>query len=312
MSDAHFKVVIIGAGPAGYTAAIYTARADLEPVMFEGMQPGGQLMTTTDVENFPGFPKGVTGPELMMQMREQAERFGTRMVPAMIDKVDFSARPFKIWAEDGTEMSADTVIISTGATARYLGARHEEKYHGKGVSACATCDGAFFRDLNIMVVGGGDSAMEEAMFLTKFAKKVTIIHRRDELRASKIMQKRALDNPKIEVMWNSTIDEYRGEDMLSSVVIKDTVTGETREVPTEGVFMGIGHTPNTMIFKDQLELDTAGYIITKPDVTETSIPGVFACGDVQDSKYRQAITAAGSGCQAALDVEHYLASLEDA
>ena len=312
MSDAHFKVVIIGAGPAGYTAAIYTARADLEPVMFEGMQPGGQLMTTTDVENFPGFPKGVTGPELMMQMREQAERFGTRMVPAMIDKVDFSARPFKIWAEDGTEMSADTVIISTGATARYLGARHEEKYHGKGVSACATCDGAFFRDLNIMVVGGGDSAMEEAMFLTKFAKKVTIIHRRDELRASKIMQKRALDNPKIEVMWNSTIDEYRGEDMLSSVVIKDTVTGETREVPTEGVFMGIGHTPNTMIFKDQLELDNAGYIITKPDVTETSIPGVFACGDVQDSKYRQAITAAGSGCQAALDVEHYLASLEDA
>jgi thioredoxin reductase (NADPH) len=312
MSDAHFKVVIIGAGPAGYTAAIYTARADLEPVMFEGMQPGGQLMTTTDVENFPGFPKGVTGPELMMQMREQAERFGTRMVPAMIDKVDFSARPFKLWAEDGTEMTADTVVISTGATARYLGARHEEKYHGKGVSACATCDGAFFRDLNIMVVGGGDSAMEEAMFLTKFAKKVSIVHRRDELRASKIMQKRALDNPKIEVLWNSTIDEYRGEDMLSSVIIKDTVTGETREVPTEGVFMGIGHTPNTAIFKDQIDLDSAGYIITKPDVTETSVPGVFACGDVQDNKYRQAITAAGSGCQAALDVEHYLASLEDA
>lgn len=312
MSDTHFKVIIIGAGPAGYTAAIYTARADLQPVMFEGMEPGGQLMTTTEVENFPGFPKGVTGPELMMQMRQQAERFGTRMVPAMIDKVDFSARPFKLWAEDGTEMTADAVIISTGATARYLGAKNENKYRGKGVSACATCDGAFFRDMDIMVIGGGDSAMEEATFLTKFAKKVTIVHRRDELRASKIMQKRAMDNPKIDFLWNSTIDDYLGEDMLSSVIIRDTVTGETREVPTEGVFMGIGHRPNTEIFKGQLELDPAGYIITKPDVTDTSVPGVFACGDVQDKKYRQAITAAGSGCQAALDVEHYLASLEDA
>ena len=312
MSDTHFKVVIIGAGPAGYTAAIYTARADLQPVMFEGMEPGGQLMTTTEVENFPGFPKGVTGPDLMMQMRQQAERFGTRMVPAMIDSVDFSARPFKLRAEDGTELTADAVIISTGATARYLGAKNEDNYRGKGVSACATCDGAFFRDMDIMVIGGGDSAMEEATFLTKFAKKVTIVHRRDELRASKIMQKRAMDNPKIDFLWNSTIDEYLGEDMLSSVIIRDTVTGETREVATEGVFMGIGHRPNTEIFKDQLELDATGYIITKPDVTDTSVPGVFACGDVQDKKYRQAITAAGTGCQAALDVEHYLTSLEDA
>jgi len=310
MAQAHFKVVVIGSGPAGYTAALYTARANLEPVLFEGLQTGGQLTTTTEVENFPGFPEGIDGNELVTLMRRQAERFGARMVPASIEKVDFSTKPLTLVADDGTEITADTVIVATGASARYLGAPGEDDYRGKGISGCATCDGAFFRNLPVAVVGGGDSACEEALFLTRFASKVYLIHRRGELRASKIMQERVMNHPKIEVLWNTVIEGYTGKELLDGVNLRDSVTQERRHLAVEGVFMGIGHTPNTKPFEGQLERDDKGYLRTVPGRTATAVPGVFACGDVQDSYYRQAITAAGSGCQAAIEAERYLTESE--
>ena len=298
------KVLIIGSGPAGLTAAIYAARADLSPVMIEGFERGGQLMLTTDVENYPGFPDGIMGPELMEQFRKQAERFGTRIISSNVTNVDFSERPFKVWVDDELYES-DTVIISTGASARWLGIPGEEKLRGFGVSACATCDGFFFRDREIAVVGGGDSAMEEALFLTKFASKVTIIHRRDEFRASKIMARRALDHDKIEVLWDTVPEEVLGEDGVTGLRVRNVKTEAESVLEVEGVFVAIGHTPNTAVFADHIELDAAGYIVTTPGGTATSVPGVFAGGDVVDSVYRQAITAAGMGCQAAIDAERW-------
>ncbi|MEN8237773.1 MAG: thioredoxin-disulfide reductase [Actinomycetota bacterium] len=299
------KVLIIGSGPAGLTAAIYAARAGLEPLMIEGMERGGQLMITTDVENFPGFPDGVMGPDLMDQIRKQAERFGTRIVSSDVSRVDFSQRPHKVWV--GQDLyEADSIIISTGASARWLGVPGEERLRGLGVSACATCDGFFFRDKELVVVGGGDTAMEEALFLTKFASKLTVVHRRDEFRASTIMAERVIDHPKIEVAWNATLEEVLGDQFVTGVVLKDTVTGDTREMSTDGVFIAIGHSPNTGVFSDEIELDESGYIITEPGKTETSVEGVYAAGDVADSVYRQAVTAAGIGCQAALDAERWL------
>ena len=299
------RMIIIGSGPAGLTAAIYAARAGLEPLMVEGMERGGQLMITTDVENFPGFPDGVMGPELMEQMRKQAERFGTRIVTSNVTDVDFTERPFKVWV--GQDLyEGDSVVISTGASARWLGVPGEERLTGFGVSACATCDGFFFRDKELVVVGGGDTAMEEALFLTKFASKVTVIHRRDEFRASTIMASRVIDHPKIEVMWNSAVDEVYGETLVEGVKVRDTVTDEITDLPVEGVFVAIGHIPNTKVFVNRIELDESGYIVTEPGQSMTSVDGVYAAGDVTDKVYRQAITAAGMGCQAALDAERWL------
>jgi thioredoxin reductase (NADPH) len=299
------KVIIIGSGPAGLTAAIYAARAGLDPLMVEGMERGGQLMITTDVENYPGFADGIMGPELMEQIRKQAERFGTRIISTDVTRVDFNERPYTV--EVGSEVfHAETVIISTGASARWLGVPGEERLRGFGVSACATCDGFFFKTKELVVVGGGDSAMEEALFLTKFASKVTVVHRRDSFRASTIMAERVLDHPKIDVVWNSEVEEVLGDQVVTGVRLRDVDTGATRELATDGVFVAIGHTPNTKVFAGQLELDTAGYIVTKPGTTATSVEGVYAAGDVADKVYRQAVTAAGLGCQAALDAERYL------
>ena len=310
MSDPR-NVIIIGSGPAGLTAAIYTARANLAPLVIEGEpsstsdQPGGQLMLTTEVENFPGFPEGIMGPELMSRFREQAGRFGAEFLTEKVTRVDFSERPFRVWVRD-REYSAHSIIVSTGAQSLMLGLDKEPVLLGHGLSTCATCDGFFFRNQEIAVVGGGDSAVEEATFLTKFASKVYLIHRRDSLRASKIMQERALNHPKIEMVWNTTVVDLLGEHQLEGAVLQNTVTGEQSTLPVTGLFVAIGHRPNTDLFAGVLDMEDNGYLITKSGSSYTNIDGVFACGDVQDHTYRQAITAAGSGCMAAIDTERWL------
>ena len=306
MPDDIRNVIVVGSGPAGFTAALYTARADLEPLVLKGLEAGGQLMLTTEVENYPGFADGIMGPELMDAMEKQAARFEAEILPQIATAVDLSTRPFGVWSGD-QEWRARTLIISTGASAKWLGVPGEEKLRGRGVSACSTCDGFFFRDRELVVVGGGDTAMEEATFLTKFASKVTIVHRRDEFRASKIMQERVLADPKIAVAWNSAVEEIVGEGAVSGVKLRDTRTDEIREFPTDGVFMAIGHTPNTSLFEGKLELAN-GYVVVREPTTQTSVAGVFAAGDVTDVIYRQAVTAAGQGCKAAIDAERFLES----
>ena len=303
------EVIIIGSGPAGLTAAIYAARAGLEPLVIEGYGAGGQLMITTDVENYPGFPDGVQGPDMMMLFRQQAERFGTRFITADVSRVDFSARPFRVWV-DADEHVGRSIIVSTGASARWLGIDGETRLRGKGVSACATCDGFFFKDKPVVVVGGGDTAMEEALFLTRMCESVTVVHRRDEFRASAIMAERVLENPKITVVWNAKVVDVEGADVVEGVRVEDVNTGEQSVIPAAAMFVAIGHQPNTELFEGILDADGEGYLIT--DGTTTNVEGVFACGDVQDTVYRQAITAAGSGCMAAIDAERWLESVAHA
>lgn len=304
------NIVILGSGPAGLTAAIYAARANLSPIVVEGEQPGGQLTITSDVENYPGFPEGVMGPDLMMGFRKQAERFGTQFMTGNVKKVSLNERPFTLTFSDGREVKAQTLIISTGASAKWIGIPSEKKLLGKGVSSCATCDGFFFRNMDIAVVGGGDTAMEEATFLTRFAKSVSVIHRRDTLRASKIMQEKAQKNPKIKFVWDSAIEEILGEKDVTGIRVRNLKTGGMSEMPLQGVFVAIGHEPNTALFREMIRCDKAGYILVDPGTTRTNIPGVFAAGDVADHNYRQAITAAGTGCMAAIDAERFLESNE--
>jgi thioredoxin reductase (NADPH) len=304
-SNEHFDVIIIGSGPAGYTASIYTSRAKLKTLIITGSLPGGQLMTTSEVENYPGFPNGIFGPELMINMKQQSERFGTILITDEVTKVDFKRRPFKIYTQSSM-YTAESVLISTGATPRKLGIEPEQAFSGRGISYCATCDGPFFKDQHIVVVGGGDTALEEANFLTKFGKSVKIIHRREHLRASKILQERAFENPKIEFIWNSSVIDIEGNNKISSIIIKNIKNGEEKKLNVGGLFVAIGHEPNTSIFKDQIDMDDKGYVIVK-NYTKTNIDGVFASGDVHDYRYRQAITAAGFGCMAALDIEKWLA-----
>jgi len=305
------KCLIIGSGPAGYTAAIYAARADLSPIMYEGLQPGGQLTTTTEVDNFPGYPGGIDGPAMMEDLKKQATRFGTDVRWGMVSSVDMTNRPFKVTVDDGAEIEAETVIIATGATAKYIGLESEENFKGGGVSACATCDGFFYKGKDVAVVGGGDTAAEEATYLANMCNKVYLIHRRDELRASKAMQKRVLSTPNIEMLWNHEVKEIVGVEegftkALNGAILVNNKTGEEKKIDIEGFFVAIGHTPNTALFNDKLEMDDTGYLITKPDSTATSIPGVYAAGDVQDKHFRQAITAAGTGCMAAIESERFL------
>ncbi len=306
----HTRILILGAGPAGYTAAIYAARASLTPVMVAGPQPGGQLTITTDVENYPGYPDGVEGPAMMEDLRKQAERFGTEVIYDLATEVDFSARPFKVTTED-TDFTCDALIVATGASAKYLGIESESRLMNRGVSACATCDGAFFRDQIVGVVGGGDTAMEEAQYLTRMCEHVHLFHRRDEFRASQIMQKRTLENPKITVHWNTVVAEVLGDEKVTGVKLQDTQSDEHRELGLTGLFIAIGHKPNTDVFADALSKDEAGYLVVRPGSTNTSVEGVFACGDVADKTYRQAVTAAGTGCMAAIDAERWLAEQED-
>ncbi|PIQ33587.1 MAG: thioredoxin-disulfide reductase [Bacteroidetes bacterium CG18_big_fil_WC_8_21_14_2_50_41_14] len=305
------KCLIIGSGPAGYTAAIYAARADLKPVIYEGMQPGGQLTTTTEVDNFPGYPDGVDGPKMMEDLKKQAERFGTETRWGMVVGIDTTKRPFKVSIDDGTELMAESVIIATGATAKYLGLESEEKFKGGGVSACATCDGFFYKGKDVAVVGGGDTAAEEATYLANIVKKVYLIHRRDELRASKAMVNRVMKTPNIEMVWDTEVKEIVGTESgfiksLNGAILVNRKTGKERKINIEGFFVAIGHKPNTEIFKGKLDMDEVGYLITKPDSTATNVPGIFAAGDVQDKHYRQAITAAGTGCMAAIESERFL------
>ncbi|CAN5449874.1 thioredoxin-disulfide reductase [soil metagenome] len=318
MSDTknkHHKVIIIGSGPAGFTAALYTARANLNPIMFEGIQPGGQLMITTEVENYPGFEHGIQGPELMEVMRKQVQRFGTQSIYKYISEVDLRSKPFKLKTDDGEDYTAESVIVATGASAKLLGLPSEDKFMGYGVSACATCDGFFFKNQKVIVVGGGDTAMEEASYLTKHAKEVVVIHRRNEFRASKIMLERAMANPKISFVLNSAVEEVLGKDengkkSVTGVKVRDLISNKITEIAADGLFIAIGHKPNTDLFKGQLDMDEVGYIITNKATSETNIKGVFACGDAQDSVYRQAVTAAGTGCMAAIDAERYLSEHE--
>lgn len=312
----HVECLIIGSGPAGYTAAIYAARADMHPVMYQGIQPGGQLTTTTEVENFPGYPEGITGPEMMEQLKHQAERFGTDVRWGLITEVDSSQRPFRVKADDGAELLAETIIVATGATAKYLGLPSEEEFKGGGVSACATCDGFFYKGKDVAVVGGGDTAAEEATYLSKLCRKVYLIVRRDELRASKAMQKRVMNTPNIEILWNHETKELFGEKSgfmktLRGAVLRNNKTGQERVIDIDGFFVAIGHKPNSELFEGVLDMDETGYIITKPDSTATNVPGIFACGDVQDKVFRQAVTAAGTGCMAALEAERFLAAQND-
>lgn len=307
----HTKVLIIGSGPAGYTAAIYAARANLEPTLVTGMEPGGQLMITTEVENYPGFADVIQGPWLMEQMKAQAEHVGTNLITDYITEVDFSSRPYKAIGDSGTVYTGDTIIIATGAKARWLGLDSEKKFQGKGVSACATCDGFFFRGKEVAIIGGGNTAVEEAIFLTNFCSKVTLIHRRDTLRAEKILQKRFFDNEKIETLWDHTVEEILGDDTgMTGLRVKSTKTGEVSDIQKDGAFIAIGHDPATELFKDVLEMDENNYLITASDSTATSIPGVYAAGDVTDHTYRQAVTAAGMGCMAALEADRFLAAAE--